>query len=122
MAGTGTNAVARPATRLRAPSASSARDFVRDGIRWDRLGRIALLVTLAFVLLLYISPVTRWVAQSRTAAEHRTELRELKADNARLKARAGNLRRPDALEREARGLGMVRRGERPFVIENAGAR
>lgn len=121
MVGTGTHAATRSPARLRAPLARSVASL-GEGIRWDRLGRIVLLVTLGFVLLLYISPVNRWVAQSQTAAEHRTELRELKADNARLKARAASLKRPDALEREARGLGMVRRGERPFVIENAGAR
>jgi cell division protein FtsB len=69
-------------------------------------------------MLLYVSPLTRWIAQSRTASEHRSELRALEAENSRLRARARQLQRPDALEREARKLGMVRRGERAYVIEN----
>jgi hypothetical protein len=36
----------------------------------------------------------------------------------RLERRAGALTRPDAIEREARRLGMIKRGERPYVIEN----
>jgi cell division protein FtsB len=90
----------------------------RSGIRWDRVGRLALLGTLLVVVLLYVSPLTNWIRQSRTASEHRTELRELERDNARLKTRIRNLRQPDALEREARELGMVKKGERAFVIEN----
>jgi len=89
-----------------------------SAIRWDRVGRWALLGTLLVVLMLYISPLTKWVEQSRTASEHRTELRQLEGDNARLKKRIDTLRRPDALEQEARKLGMVREGERSFVIEN----
>jgi cell division protein FtsB len=90
----------------------------RSGIRWDRVGRLALLGTLFVVVLLYVSPLTNWIRQSRTASEHRAELRELEHDNARLKTRVRMLRQPDALEREARKLGMVKQGERAFVIEN----
>jgi cell division protein FtsB len=90
----------------------------RSSIRWDKVGRLALLVTFGVVLLLYVSPLTNWIRQSRTASEHRAELRELKSENRRLKSRIRTLRRPDALEREARKLGMVRAGERAFVIEN----
>jgi cell division protein FtsB len=91
------------------------------GIRWDRVGRHALLGTLVVILMLYISPVKHWLEQSRTADEQRAELRQLERENARLKTRARELRRPDALEREARKLGMVRQGERAFAIENAPA-
>ena len=87
-------------------------------IRWDRLGRVALLAVLGFVMLLYISPVKNWIEQSRTAAEQRAEVRELQREKRRLTDRARTLRQPDALEREARRLGMVRRGERAYVIEN----
>jgi cell division protein FtsB len=90
----------------------------QSGIRWDRVGRLALLGTLFVVVLLYVSPLTNWIRQSRTASEHRAELRELERDNARLKTRVRMLRQPDALEREARKLGMVKQGERAFVIEN----
>jgi cell division protein FtsB len=90
----------------------------RSSIRWDRLGRFALLATLVFILLLYISPAKHWVQQSRTAGHQKQELSELNAENRDLGRRVRALRDPGALEREARRLGMVRQGERAYVIEN----
>ena len=90
----------------------------RSGIRWDRVGRVALLTTLGVIMLLYVSPALHWLEQTRTAGEQRTELRELTAKNRELKQRLRQLRSPGALEREARRLGMIRQGERAYVIEN----
>jgi cell division protein FtsB len=89
----------------------------RTSIRWDRLGRLALLGTLVVILLLYLSPAKQWWEQSRTAADHREKLEELGKENRELKRRVRALRDPGALEREARRLGMVRQGERAYVIE-----
>lgn len=94
----------------------------RGGIRWDRVGRVALLVTLGVIVLSYASPAKRWIEQSKTAGEQRTQLSELKAKNRELKRRVKSLGTPGALEREARRLGMVRQGERSYVIENLPAR
>jgi cell division protein FtsB len=90
----------------------------RSGIRWDRVGRFALLTTLVVILLLYLSPAKHWIQQSRTAAAQQDELQDLTAENGELKRRVRALRDPGALEREARRLGMVRQGERAYVIEN----
>jgi cell division protein FtsB len=90
----------------------------RSGIRWDRVGRVALLTTLGVIMLLYVSPAIHWLEQSRTAGEQRSELRELIATNRQLERRVRELRSPGALEREARRLGMIRQGERSYVIEN----
>jgi cell division protein FtsB len=90
----------------------------RSGIRWDRVGRFALLTTLVAILLLYVSPTKHWIQQSRTAGEQRDELGALGDENRELKRRVRALRDPGALEREARRLGMVRQGERAYVIEN----
>jgi len=90
----------------------------KSGIRWDRLGRMALLGVLGVILLLYISPAKHWIEQSGTASAQQEELDALKEENADLEQRAKELRDPAALEREARRLGMVRQGERAYVIEN----
>ena len=90
----------------------------RTTIRWDRVGRIALLGTLLMILVLYVSPAKHWIQQSGTASAQRDELRALSAENRDLKRRVRSLRDPGALEREARRLGMVRQGERAYVIEN----
>jgi cell division protein FtsB len=89
----------------------------RTSIRWDRLGRLALLGTLVVILLLYISPAKHWLQQSSTAGAQREELNQLTRENAQLKTRVHNLKDPGALEREARRMGMVRQGERAYVIE-----
>jgi cell division protein FtsB len=90
----------------------------RSGIRWDRVGRFALLTTLVVILLLYLSPAKHWIQQSRTAGAQQDELQDLTAENRELKRRVRALRDPGALEREARRLGMVHQGERAYVIEN----
>jgi cell division protein FtsB len=89
----------------------------RTSIRWDRLGRLALLGTLVVILLLYVSPAKHWLQQSSTAGAQREELQELTEENKHLKERVRALRDPGALEQEARRLGMVRQGERAYVIE-----
>ena len=90
----------------------------RPGIRWDRISRTALLVVLLLIPLLYVSPAKQWVTQSRTANEDSAELKRLEQENHELEARVRSLQAPGALEREARKLGMVRKGERAYVIEN----
>src|SRR3954470_6583910 len=107
----------------------------RSTIRWDRVGRFGLAAVLGVILLLYISPAKHWIEQSRTYDEQHSELRDLTRQNHTLK-RQVNARRPlprqnhtrkrqvktlatpGALEREARRLGMVKAGERAYVIEN----
>ena len=90
----------------------------RGTIRWDRVGRLALMATLVVIVGLYFSPALHWVRQSRTASHQRQELRDLAREHRSLLRRARELRTPGAVEREARRLGMVRQGERSFVIEN----
>ncbi|MFN2615969.1 MAG: septum formation initiator family protein [Thermoleophilaceae bacterium] len=90
----------------------------RGTIRWDRVGRLALVSTLVVILGLYISPALHWLRQSHTAGEQRQELRDMTREHRALARRARALRDPGAIEREARRLGMVRQGERSYVIEN----
>ena len=95
-----------------------ARAAARPNIRWDRLGRVFLLGVLFVILLMYVSPLTRWVTQKNTAKEDTAELHELETTNSELKARLRSLQSPGAVELKARRLGMVKQGERAFVIEN----
>jgi cell division protein FtsB len=95
-----------------------ARAAARPNIRWDRLGRVFLLGVLFVILLMYVSPLTRWVTQKNTAKEDTAELRQLETTNSELKARLKSLQSRGAIELKARRLGMVKQGERSFVIEN----
>ena len=86
-------------------------------IRWDRLGRWTLIMVLGFVLYLYIGPAASWVSTYKEAKRKREEVAALKAENQRLRERRKELRDPASLEREARRLGMVKAGEKSYVIE-----
>ena len=87
-----------------------------SGIRWDRVGRLALLAMLGVIVLLYVSPVKHWIQQSGTKQDQQQRLDDLQRENVRLESRLRYLKRPDAVDREARRLGMVKRGERAFVV------
>jgi len=86
-------------------------------IRWDRVGRIALLCVLAFVLYLYIGPSRTWITTWGEAKERRAQVAVLRGENAELRVRQRRLRRESQLEREARRLGMVKAGEKAYAIE-----
>jgi cell division protein FtsB len=86
-------------------------------IRWDRLGRWALIAVFAFVLYLYIGPAVSWVSTYKQAGEKRAEVALLKQRNEQLKSRRKELKDERALEREARRLGMVKAGEKAYVVE-----
>jgi cell division protein FtsB len=77
---------------------------------------VALLGVLCVIVLLYIPPISHWFQQSGTEARGRAQVRALEQERARLRARLNELTGPGALERAARRLGMVRPGERPYVV------
>lgn len=85
-------------------------------VRWDRVGRIALLVLLAAVVALYVQPARSYVSTWRDSNAKQEQLRELEREHEALARRARELRDPRAIETEARRLGMVRPGERPYVV------
>lgn len=86
-------------------------------IRWDRVGRWALIATFALVLFLYIGPAVSWISTWREASHQREQVAQLRAVNHELRARRDALKAKGAIEREARNLGMVKAGERAYVIQ-----
>lgn len=118
-------AAAAPASRSRrraAPRQGSARPapprlVLGGNVRWDRLGRVALLLVLGFILLLYVGPIHSYYSTWQQSKARHAQLRALQTENARLKARQTALRKPRVIDREARKLGMVRPGERAYVVD-----
>lgn len=88
----------------------------RRRIRWDRVGRVALLIVLVSLALLYIRPAASYVSTWRESKDRRAEVERLERENARLRARRAALRDEDTLEVEARRQGMVKPGERAYVV------
>ena len=108
----------RAAGRGVAPERPRARAVGARGIRWDRVSRVALLVVLVGMVYLYAGPARSYWATLQEAEHRRAEVAALKRENARLRARRALLRTTGALEREARRLGMVRPGERPYAVRH----
>jgi cell division protein FtsB len=98
-------------------AARTSRLPARDRIRWDRLSRVALLAVLVGVLALYVNPLRSYWSTLQESKARGAEAAALERENKRLTARKNELRDPRALEREARRLGMVRPGEKAFIVE-----
>jgi hypothetical protein len=85
-------------------------------IRWDRVGRWALICVFAFVLFLYIGPARTWIGTYAEAKRKREEVAELRERRDALLERKRALTRRSAVELEARKLGMVKAGEKLYVV------
>ena len=98
-------------------AARTPRLHARPRVRWDRLGRIALLLVLLGVLALYVKPVLSWWSTREESQKRGAEVSALEAENERLRKRRAELKDPRMLEQEARQLGMIKPGERAYVVE-----
>ncbi len=101
---------ARPRPRRVALRAPSLR------VRWDRAGRIGLLVVLGIVVGLYVQHTLSYLAVRAQASQQQAIVDRLKSQNANLMRQQKALNDSATIVRDARGLGMVRPGERAYVI------
>ena len=85
-------------------------------VRWDRVGRIGLLVVLTVVIGLYVQHTLSYLSTRSQADHQRAIAQRLARQNALLVKQENSLNDPSTIVREARALGMVRPGERPYVI------
>lgn len=115
MAATASAAARRRGTARRASGGRSRRPS-GPGIRWDRVGRIALLLVLGLILALYIGPLHSYLTTWQKSKQRKAEVTRLEAERSRLLDRKRELERAVTLERAARSLGMVKPGERPYVV------
>jgi cell division protein FtsB len=87
-----------------------------ERVRWDRLGRIALLFVLAALLYLYLSAGVHMFSTWSQERRDNAAVAALKREHARLARQHEALGRQATLEAEARQLGMIKPGEQPYVI------
>ena len=80
-------------------------------LRWLALG------TLAVVALLYYRPVKSYMGTRSSVDQSQAEVRNLRARRDQLARRLADADTPEALERRARKLGLVRPGEQLFIIK-----
>ena len=77
---------------------------------------MALLVVLAVVGYLYVQHALSYLATRSQAERQQAIVRQLARENKALAAQQQALNDPATIIRDARELGMVRPGERPYVI------
>jgi cell division protein FtsB len=85
-------------------------------VRWDRVGRMALIFVGLLMLYLYINPLRTYISTWQEARSKRSEVAAQQREHRALVARQRALEAPGAVETEARRLGMVREGERAYVL------
>jgi cell division protein FtsB len=85
-------------------------------VRWDRVGRVALLVVLLVVAGLYVQQGVRYLSVRSQDKQQRRIVQQLSRENAALLRQQRSLNNPATIERDARVLGMVQPGERPYVV------
>jgi cell division protein FtsB len=85
-------------------------------VRWDRAGRVGLLVVLAVVVGLYAQHTVAYFTTQAQAGHEQAIVSQLVRQNAALASQERSLSNPATIVRDARALGMVRPNERPYVI------
>lgn len=86
-------------------------------MRWDRLGRVAMLGVMVALLYLYLSAGIRVVSTWHEAHRNSALVRQLALQNKQLRAEHASLSRHSTVVREARQLGMDKPGEQPYVVQ-----
>jgi cell division protein FtsB len=100
------------------PPAATAFGAAALRVRWDRVGRVALLVLLAGVALAYVGPARSLLSTWHDSNAKQAQLHTLQREHDALLSRARELRDPRTVQAEARRLGMVKPGERSYVVRN----
>lgn len=85
-------------------------------VRWERVGRVGLLCVFAVVAGLYVQHTLSYLATHSQADQQAAIVDKLQRQNAALTRQAQALNNPQTIVQDARVLGMVRQGERPYVI------
>jgi hypothetical protein len=85
-------------------------------VRWDRVGRLAMLCVLVALVYLYVSAGVHTLSTWRQARHDSAAVAALEREHAALVHQHEALNAPGTLETEARQLGMMKRGEQQYVI------
>jgi len=85
-------------------------------VRWDRLGRVAMLCVLVALAYLYLSAGIHLLSTWREARSDSAKVTTMQREHRRLQDQHDALGRLGTVEAEARRLGMMKPGERPYIV------
>jgi cell division protein FtsB len=83
-------------------------------MRWILLGAAL------FIGFLYYRPLSSYLETKRELERRAGEVRQLEEERRALERRLAGAEEPTAVERHARRLGLVRPGERLFIVKGVG--
>lgn len=104
------------ATLSASARSSSSRTFTAARVRWDRLGRVAMLCVLVALLYLYVSAGVHMLSTWRQSRHDGAAVASMEREHFALLHQREALTAAGTLETEARQLGMMKSGEQPYVI------
>lgn len=85
-------------------------------VQWDRVGRLAMLCVLVALAYLYVSAGLHMLSTWRQSSHDNAAVASMEREHRLLVHQHEALSAPGTLEAEARQLGMMRKGEQPYVI------
>jgi hypothetical protein len=85
-------------------------------VRWDRLGRVAMLCVLVALVYLYVSAGVHMLSTWHQARRESAAVATMEREHRSLLGQRAALTAPGTLETEARQLGMMKLGEQPYVV------
>ena len=100
----------------RSSSTRRQRAVVRPRVRWDRLGRLALLLVLGTLVYLYLSAGESLLSTLRQAKQDNATVSALSREYRTLNREHLNSTSQAALEEQARRLGMIKPGGQPYIV------
>jgi hypothetical protein len=103
-------------TSGRSGAASGARALPQPRVRWDRLGRFAMLFVLGVLLYLYLSAGIRMLSTWDQARTDRSAVSALEVEHDALVREHESLGRQGTIEGYARRLGMMKKGEQQYIV------
>jgi cell division protein FtsB len=85
-------------------------------VRWEKVGRVVLLVVLVVVVGLYVQQGLAYLSVRSQASQQQAIVHSLSRQNAKLIQQQASLNSSATIQRDARALGMVLPGERPYAV------
>ena len=85
-------------------------------MRWDRVGRVAMLCVLVALVYLYASAGLHMLSTWRQSRHDSAAVVSMEREHGLLVHQQEALNAPGTLEAEARQLGMMKKGEQPYVV------
>jgi hypothetical protein len=85
-------------------------------VRWDRLGRVAMLCVLVVLGYLYLSAGVHLFSTWHQARGESAKVATMRREHKLLQSQHEALGNAGAVEAQARKLGLMRHGERPYII------